>query len=313
MPTTLSIAAVECETGLSKDTLRIWQRRYGFPSPMRDALGERSYAGEQIEKLRLVKRLLDAGHRPGRVIGLPLGALQQLTQAGQAPQTAVDTAALQDQLDLIANHDAAALRRELGTSLSRLGVACFVSDVAGPLITAVGDGWLRGRLQVFEEHLFTEVMQGVLRQGIAGIPEAPRGARPRALLATLPGEPHGLGLLMAQALLALEGCSCTSLGTQTPLWDIALATQALDADIVALGFTGCVGPDQLVQSLTDLRARLAPDVALWAGGSAPVLQRRRVPGVDPLSTLTALSAELRRWRDRHQSATAAGAIPKMQV
>ncbi len=40
---TLSIAAVERDTGLSKDTLRVWERRYGFPTPGRDTLGERAY------------------------------------------------------------------------------------------------------------------------------------------------------------------------------------------------------------------------------------------------------------------------------
>ncbi|MBK8767339.1 MAG: MerR family transcriptional regulator, partial [Burkholderiaceae bacterium] len=30
---TLSISAVERDTGLSKDTLRVWERRYGFPLP----------------------------------------------------------------------------------------------------------------------------------------------------------------------------------------------------------------------------------------------------------------------------------------
>ena len=34
-PITLSIAAVERDTGLSKDTLRVWERRYGFPVPER--------------------------------------------------------------------------------------------------------------------------------------------------------------------------------------------------------------------------------------------------------------------------------------
>ena len=68
---TLSIAAVERDTGLSKDTLRVWERRYGFPLPLRDAIGERAYALDQVERLRIVKRLLDAGHRPGRVVALP--------------------------------------------------------------------------------------------------------------------------------------------------------------------------------------------------------------------------------------------------
>ena len=313
MPSTLSIAAVERDTGLSKDTLRIWERRYGFPTPSRDALGERNYPLEQIEKLRVVKHLLDAGHRPGRVMALPLAALQQLVQSGPARETGFDATRIDDQLDLIGSHDVAALRRELGQSLARLGLARFVFEVASPLIRAVGDGWVRGRLQVFEEHLFTEVMQGVLRQAIAAIPEAPEGSRPHVLLATLAGEPHGLGLLMAEALLTFDGCVCTSLGTQAPLWDVAQAAQALDVDLVALSFTGCIDPNQAVQNLVDLRARLAPTVGLWAGGSAPVLQRRPVPGVQVLSSLAGAAVELQRWRDEHEFSVEADALPKMQA
>ena len=64
-PVTLTIASVERDTGLSKDTLRVWERRYGFPAPGRDARGERLYPLDQVDKLRTLKRLLDLGHRPG--------------------------------------------------------------------------------------------------------------------------------------------------------------------------------------------------------------------------------------------------------
>ena len=47
-----NIAAVERETGLSKDVLRMWERRYGFPVPERDANGERLYPAAQVERLR---------------------------------------------------------------------------------------------------------------------------------------------------------------------------------------------------------------------------------------------------------------------
>ena len=63
-----NIAAVERDTGLSKDVLRVWERRYGFPAPDRDEHGERIYPAEQVERLRLVKRLMDAGHRPGKLL-----------------------------------------------------------------------------------------------------------------------------------------------------------------------------------------------------------------------------------------------------
>src|SRR5688572_27119598 len=75
---TLNISAVERDTGLSKDTLRMWERRYGFPEPLRDGNGERVYPVSQVEKLQLIRRLLDRGHRPGKIISLSLQDLAAL-------------------------------------------------------------------------------------------------------------------------------------------------------------------------------------------------------------------------------------------
>lgn len=298
---TLSIAAVERDTGLSKDTLRVWERRYGFPLPARDAIGERAYTLEQVDKLRVVKRLLDAGHRPGRIVPMPLHALQHLAgqtvdQPTRRVEAAMDLGDLRAHLALIRGHDVGGLRSELTHLLLRVGVARFVVEVVGPLATAIGDAWMRGQMEIFEEHMVTEMMQGLLRQAIAGIPDPPTHARPRVLLSTFPGEAHGMGLLMAEALLALEGCRCISLGVQTPLWDIGLAAQAYRADIVALSFTGIMSPNHVVDGLTELRAKLPPATQLWAGGSAPVLHRRRVASVTPLAALDQLPIELQRWR-----------------
>jgi hypothetical protein len=66
-----SISQVERETGLSKDTLRVWERRYGFPSPARNRNDERMYSDDQVQRLRVIRRLLDSGLRPGKIVGLP--------------------------------------------------------------------------------------------------------------------------------------------------------------------------------------------------------------------------------------------------
>lgn len=75
---TFNIAAVERDTGLSKDVLRMWERRYGFPVPDRDSNGERCYPTEQVERLRVIKRLMDSGHRPGKLLAMPPEALAEL-------------------------------------------------------------------------------------------------------------------------------------------------------------------------------------------------------------------------------------------
>ena len=297
---TLSIAAVERDSGLSKDTLRVWERRYGFPQPTRDAIGERAYPLDQVERLRIVKRLLDAGHRPGRVVALPLAALQQLAESTvdhprRAMPAVLEASELLQMVDLIRAHDVPALRQTLARQLARQGVRGFVVDVVAPLNLAVGDAWMRGQLQIFEEHLYSELIQSALRQALATIPAAAADA-PRVLLTTLPGEPHGLGLLMAEAILALEGCSCVSLGVQTPVLEIVQAARALRADIVALGFTGCLALKQMLDGLAELRAGLPPPVQVWAGGRAPGLQRRPVDGVLLLDALTQIPEALREGR-----------------
>jgi len=299
-PFLLSIAAVERDTGLSKDTLRVWERRYGFPAPQRDALDERAYPIDQVEKLRVVKRLLDGGHRPGKVVPMTIdqllalaGSAIEVPAATRAGETPLDTRVL---LDTIRAHDAPALRRQLGQALARLGAARFVNELVAPLNVAVGDAWLRGQMEVFEEHLYTEAVQMVLRQAISAMPEAAADSRPRVLLTTFPGEPHGLGLLMAQTLLAMEGCNCVSLGVQTPLWDTVRAALAHRSDIVALGFTGCMNPNQVVDGLIELRLKLPPPTAVWAGGTAPVLARRRVDGVQVFAAVGDLGPAVRRWR-----------------
>ncbi len=299
----LSIAAVERDTGLSKDTLRAWERRYGFPMPERDPQGERIYPLAQLDRLRVVKRLLDAGHRPGQVVPLPLQELHTL--AGQAADASTQAAEgvvggdeLRALLQAVRSHSVPRLRGELQQVLSRFGLAAFVCDVVAPLNAAVGDAWLRGQLEVFEEHLYTETLQVLLRGAIGALPEATEASTPHVLLTTLPGEPHGLGLLMAEALLALEGCRCTSLGVQTPVWDIVLAARACACDIVALSFTGAIGPNPISEGVAELRSKLPPGVALWVGGSAPVLQRRPVPGVRAFTRLAELPAALREQAQR---------------
>ncbi len=300
---TLSITAVERETGLSKETLRVWERRYGFPAPVRDSLGERAYSSSQIEKLRVVKRLMDAGHRPGRLVPMAVDELHRLSErsgdTSRAPEGPGAVAELQSLLALLRANDVGRLRGQLRQALVRSGLSAFVTDVMAPLNALVGEAWMRGELEIFHEHLYTETAQAVLRAGIHSLPEAPTQQRPRVLLSTLTGEPHGLGLLMAEALFAAEGAQCFSLGTQTPVWDLVLAAQAYRADLVALSFTGCMNPNKVVEALVELRAKLPSTVEVWVGGSAPVLHRRPVPGVAAKKSLAELPDALRQWRTAH--------------
>jgi DNA-binding transcriptional MerR regulator len=295
----MGIGAVERDTGLTKDTLRIWERRYGFPQPLRDTFGERAYPREQVDRLRAIKRLLDAGFRPGKIMGLGLEELKALVPGGDVDVRDRLPESLAYYIDLVRAHQVEELRNALGQAVSRGGLAHFINDVVAPLNVAVGDLWVQGRMEVFEEHLYTESLQVVLRGAIAGVPRTQQA--PRVLLTTVPGEQHGLGLLMAEGMLVLEGACCVSLGVETPLWDIVQGATAQAADIVALSFSQAFPPAQAVDSLSELRRHLPSGIALWAGGSASVLGRRIPEGVTAMTDLRTVQDAVRQWRARRHS------------
>lgn len=300
-----SIAAVERATGLSKDTLRVWERRYGFPQPERDTAGDRAYPAEQVARLRVIRRLMDAGHRPGGIVALDMNSLQAMAAPPDtAPSSARRSSHAPDLatcMDLIQGHDAPGLQQLLSQSAVRLGLVSFVTLLVAPLTTAVGEAWLTGRFQVFEEHIYTECVTRVLRHAVSGIPLTSAPDMPRVLLTSFPGEPHALGLLMVEALLTLEGCPCLSLGPQTPIADIAKAAAAHRADIVALSFTAVLNPRALTSGLGELSTLLPQTCTIWAGGSHPALTQRVLPGVQVVQSLDSLPEQLRHWQQGSQS------------
>src|SRR4051794_38924808 len=74
----LHIREVVRVTGLRREQLYMWQRRYGFPSPRRDSFGDRVYPPDQVARLKLIKQLLAEGWRAGAVVPLAESALQSM-------------------------------------------------------------------------------------------------------------------------------------------------------------------------------------------------------------------------------------------
>lgn len=306
---TWSIAEVERDTGLGKDTLRVWERRYGFPLPSRDAFGERAYPPDQVQRLRLIKRLLDAGHRPGKVVPLAApqldallreartGAVQRAGEQGIGLWRDADTPWLQwltdNRTDLV--------KQALQQQILRQGLGATVEQLIAPLCVHVGEAWLRGELSVFQEHLFTETLQGVLREAIASVDASGQRLQrqPRVLLTTTPSEQHGLGLLMAECFFALESCERRALGTATPLSDIVLAVRQLRIDVLALSFSAHASRRDVHDSLQQLVEQLPASVEIWVGGAAVALHRRGMPdGVVVLRRASEVGLQVQAWRMR---------------
>lgn len=294
----VSIATVERETGLSKDTLRVWERRYGFPAPARDSKGERAYPPAQLERLRLIRRCMDGGLRPGKIVAAPLAELRaQVKKLDGRPRLAADSGPQHGIVAMLKARQIAQIRDYLSHALMRLGVQRFLLEVLTPLSAEVGRAWISGEIEIHEEHVYSEQIHHLLRQVIASASLSQQA--PRVMLTTLPGEEHQLGLLMAHASLAVEGAECISLGVQTPASDVVRAASAHDVDIVGLSFSLARQPRSACLQLADLRQRLEPRVELWAGGAVWGRVRKSPAGTRLLSSVADIPSALAEWRQRH--------------
>jgi DNA-binding transcriptional MerR regulator/methylmalonyl-CoA mutase cobalamin-binding subunit len=283
---TYSIGVVERDTGIGRDTLRIWERRYGFPEPGRNDKGERVYSESQLRRLQRVRRLLDQGLRPGKVLPLGEDALRRLEVSllPEAPQQ-LDPA-LQDLVDAVRSADTNKVAFLLQSQYEKQGMQGFVLDTVTPLLSTVGELWAGGRLQIFQEHFLSEQLIRFLNIEIAKLQKTAR--KPLVLLATLPGEEHTLGLLMVFAMLSSHGVSAVNLGGEVPMDQIAQAVQQFRADVVGVTFSGAYQYTNIRSHLLELRGLIPEDVEIWAGGEG-VRRLRKLPmGVTKYSSLKKL-------------------------
>lgn len=297
----LPINAVERETGISKELLRMWERRYGFPSPERDAQGDRIYPPDQVNKLRVVRRLIDAGFRPGKIVNLGLIELEQLVNSHQPANLQVTTKSPphleQELLAVLKSRDPYAVSQYLNHQLIRMGLEAFVLDLMQHANSFVGDAWMRGVIEIYEEHLYTEQVQNIVRNAMSNL--RPSSQKPRIMLTTAPEEHHTLGIMMVEALLRLDEVDAISFGAQMPIRDIHNAVTRHQVDVVLLSFSASFPSNRAIEFLEELRFRLPLSVAIWTGGGALRSSRREIEDVHVIGSLESVRTSVLQWRRAH--------------
>lgn len=295
-PMALTIGAVSTATGVAVNTLRTWERRYGFPAPARSDGGQRLYAESDVSRLKLVARALAQGHRPRQVVPADESALRQLLGAtapapapppSRRPPGALgqDAQAVAPWLHAARALDGEALRSHFQSDLSRLGVLPFLSTRAGPFLTTVGQAWAQGDLRIYQEHFATDRLTEFLVSIWRPLSDTARG--PAVVCGTLPGESHTVGLHMAAAVFALNGRRVVLIERAAPLPELASCVLGAGATALALSISTSYPPQRAADHVHALRDTLPPHVRVITGGAgAP----NGIQGVDRIRDLDHLDA-----------------------
>jgi methanogenic corrinoid protein MtbC1 len=291
-PDTLSVGDVAKATGISTATLRVWERRYGTPVPVRLESGHRRYTADQVRRLRRVAEALALGHRAGRVLGCSEPELDALLRAS-GPEAFAD-AEIAAWMEHARTADGPALARALQSAAGLHPPRVFLEEKVGPFLREIGRAWADGRLQVRHEHFVSSIVDDALRLYRASIPrtEEPRGV---FVLATLAGERHGLGLQMASVLCQVERFRFHVLGTDTPNPEILAAVEETAADALGLSVSLGGGGVETDKRIAALRAGIPARVQMLVGGDGARRNRRGVRGVTYIKSLGEFARWLRRF------------------
>ncbi len=265
-PRGYSIRVASRLTGVSSDTLRMWERRYGFPKPVRNGSKVRVYTDADIERLVLISRALKAGFRAGEVIHRSVEELRSVLANSARIETENEqrTPNIDSLLARLIADDPDGLRDELRRSVALLGPRQFLIDVAAPLVERVGEAWAAGRIAVRHEHLLSEVLSSQLRLLASAYDDRLSG--PVVLLAGFTDEQHGLGLHMVALYLALEGITPRLLGVNTPPDQVAEAAVALAVQVVGVTVSSSSDIEVTEGHLRRLLSTLPADMPVWLGG-----------------------------------------------
>ncbi len=210
------------ETGLKADTLRAWERRYGIPSPIRSAGGQRLYSDYDLEQTKWLCARLEEGMRIGQAAAL----WQELAAAGNDPLISSDRDSLHQEssddlkqlkkrwIGFCLQYDDFQAENILTRAFTFFPDEKVCTELLLPALREIGGLWFAGEASVNQEHFASEIASRKLQSLIAAAPSPSRSQR--ILLANPPGEMHTLSLEMLTLLLKNRGWMVTYLGANTP-------------------------------------------------------------------------------------------------
>ena len=272
-----SIKAVAQATGLTVETLRAWERRYGIVAPNRDASGRRVYRPEDVLRLRRLREATERGHSIGRLAGLGDDELAALLNESADRRTRATTNAFVERiLESAQRFRSAECEQALTLAIAMLPPQQLVSDVLQPLLREVGERWHRGEFAISQERLVSTIV----RRHVGLMLDAyDRNARRAPIVfATLPGERHELGLLTSAMMCASRGFKTHYLGPDLPPAEIARFAREVNAAVVALSVVLQDRAADAPAQLGELVSHLPAETAVWLGGTtARELPREQLP------------------------------------
>lgn len=215
---TYRIRTVAEMTGIPRNTLIAWERRYDFIHPERHPNGYRSYSDSDVEKLRRVQNAMHAGLKISEAVALLKREAELVDPEASGNSQSYSSEGFErialELTDALVNYR----RAEADAILARLTPVSFkerLHRVLFPVLRRIGDLWAEGAVTIAQEHYASAILRTHMAGVLVGI-GAQGSFAEHAACTTFVGDMHELAALALAIQLSLEGRRVSYLGPNLP-------------------------------------------------------------------------------------------------
>ena len=252
-------------SGLTADTIRVWERRYQAVSPERTGGNKRRYSGSQVRRLVLLRRATELGHSIGQIARLSDDDLRRIigetTQQVTSHKSIYD-AVIEDYLEAVFAFDVQRAESILTRTAAIVPPLKFTLDVTVPLMRRVGEAWQQGDLKIQHEHIISGQLRSLIGALMRHV-ETPIGS-PRVLITTPPGHLHEFGAIIGAFMAASRGFEPVYLGANVPFENISEAATESGSALILLSIARDCEPNEREDLLAGLDL-LSRSHEVWLG------------------------------------------------
>ena len=261
-------------TGLSKDVIRVWERRFGLLKPTRGTNRYRNYSDEDVVLLRYLKEQLDAGGSIGELSKLGREELLARARASAPRVSFIDNTfgrLLRELLGSLDPFDRVTFEKRLNGAVAVVPFEEALHGILLPLQERVGELWHEGRVNVALEHYVTKQIQQKIFSAMNQLPVAEFGAR--VVVACPPDEEHDVAALTVAYRCRIRGCRVYYLGANVPIASLANLCGNVKPDLTIISFPLELLQKKATELVQALTREVAPTSHLAVGGHGALAMR----------------------------------------
>jgi len=305
-----NIQIVSQITGISAHTLRAWEKRYQIIEPDRNDTGRRLYSQSEIEKLQVIKSLIEAGQTIGVLAKLDHAARVKLlqsqkNQAGMvrdvSPKIKVEfdyQQILQNILMALHNYKLDIIAHEFAKCIYQISAREFAFKIIMPLFKSVGEMVYNNKFSVAQEHSLSAITTFYIGKLVTSQKNKTDNLKTKICLATPQGELHSLGILLAALLCHHHEVEFIYLGEDMPAASIAEVARSTGATHLILGVmkhANRYSQYNLSDYLNQITAVLPTPFEIWIGGPSEEIAQFQIKGhkISALASFEELEQKLK--------------------